>query len=97
MCITNWGNLVLQIRAALFYYKLGQTLLQIETASLLQIGAIFVTNRGSYYKLGLPLLQNKAAFTNWGKTSYKLRHALQIWAVITNWGVEIWSFLSPSH
>ena len=27
ICITNWGKLVLQIGAALFYYKLGQTLL----------------------------------------------------------------------
>ena len=43
-CITNW--------AALFYYKLGQTLLQIEVASLLQIGASSVTNWGSYYKSG---------------------------------------------
>ena len=32
ICITNWGNLVLQIEAALFYYKLGQTLLQIGAA-----------------------------------------------------------------
>ena len=52
---------MLQIGAALFYYKLGQTLLQIEAASLSQIGVIFVTNRGSYYKLGQPLLQNRAA------------------------------------
>ena len=29
------GKLVLQIRAGLFYYKLGQTLLQIGAASLL--------------------------------------------------------------
>ena len=55
---------MLQIGAALFYYKLGQTLLQIEAASLLQIGASFVTNWGSYYKLGQPLLQNRAAITN---------------------------------
>ena len=46
MCITNWGKLVLQIGAALFYYKLGQTLLQIGAALLLQIGASVVTNRG---------------------------------------------------
>ena len=43
-CITNW--------VALFYYKLEQTLLQIEVASLLQIGASSVTNWGSYYKSG---------------------------------------------
>ena len=39
----NWGQLVLQIGTALFYYKLGQTLLQIGAASLLQIGAA-ITN-----------------------------------------------------
>ena len=67
MCIINWGKLVLQIGAALFYYKLGQTLLQIGAAitnegnryykigQLLQIGAIFITNWGRYYKLGLLL------------------------------------------
>ena len=36
---TNCGNLLLQIGAALFYYKLRQTLLQIGEASLLQTGA----------------------------------------------------------
>ena len=56
---------------ALFYYKLGQTFLQIGAASLLQIGAIAVTNLGSYYKLGQRLLQNRAAITNSG-TYYKL-------------------------
>ena len=44
ICITNWGKLVLQIGAALFYYKLGQTLLQIGAPSLLQNGASVVTN-----------------------------------------------------
>ena len=43
---------MLQIGAALFYYKLGQTLLQIGAASLLQIGAKLITNWGRYYKLG---------------------------------------------
>ena len=42
--MANWGKLVLQIGAALFYYKLGQKLLQIEAASLLQIGTSVVTN-----------------------------------------------------
>ena len=42
---------MLQIGAALFYYKLGRTLLQIGTALLLQIRANVVKNRGSYYKL----------------------------------------------
>ena len=58
---------MLQIEAALFYYKLGQTLLQIGTASLLQIGASVVTIWGNYYKLEQHLLQNRAAITNWGK------------------------------
>ena len=74
MCITNWGKLVLQIRAALFYYKSGQTLLQIGAVSLLQIRASVVTNWGSYYKLGQSLLQNTVAITNWGKLYYKLGH-----------------------
>ena len=62
ICITNWGKLVLQIGAALFYYKLGQTLLQIGAAlllqisklgqALLQIGAKSITNWDRYYKLG---------------------------------------------
>ena len=58
---------MLQIGAALFYYKLGQTLLQIGAASLLQIGESVVTDWGSYYKIGQPLLQNRAVITNWGK------------------------------
>ena len=67
-----WGKLVLQIGTALFYYKLGQTLLQIGAVSLLQIGASVVTNWGSNYKLGQPLLQNRVTITNWGKIYYKL-------------------------
>ena len=47
---------MLQIEAALLYYKLGQTLLQIGTSLLLQIGVSGVTNWGSYYKLGQQLL-----------------------------------------
>ena len=86
ICITNWGKLVLQIGAALFYYKLGQMLLQIGAASLLQIRANVITNWGSYYKLGQPLLSNRAAITNWGKMYYKLGQVSQIRAIITNWG-----------
>ena len=52
---------MLQIGAALFYYKLGHTLLQIEATSLLQIGTCIVINWESYYKLEQPLLQNLAA------------------------------------
>ena len=80
---------MLQIGAALFYYKLGQTFLQIKAASLLQIGPSVLTNWGSYYKLGQPLLQNRAAITNWGKTDYKLGKILQIRAIITNWGITL--------
>ena len=75
-CVINWGTF--------FYYKLGQTLLQIDAASLLQIGASVVTNWGSCYKLGQPLLQNREAITNWGKTYYKLGQILLIRGIITN-------------
>ena len=78
---------MLQIGAALFYYKLGQTLLQIGAPSLLQNGASIVTNWGTYYKLGQPLLQNRAAITNWCKIYYKLGQVVQIRAIITNWGI----------
>ena len=80
---------MLQIGAALFYYKLGQTLLQIGAASLLQIRASAVTNWGSYYKSGQPLLQNRAAIKNWDKMYYKLGQVLQIRAIITYWGISV--------
>ena len=67
---------MLQIGTALFYYKSGQTLLQIGAASVLQIRGSIVTNWGSYYKLGQTLLQNRAAITNWGKMYYKLGQVL---------------------
>ena len=70
---------MLQIGAILFYYKLGQMLLQIGAASLVQIRAIVVTNWGSYYKLEEQLLQNRAAITNWGRY-YKLVQLFQIGA-----------------
>ena len=66
------------LRQLCFYYKLGQTLLQIVANLLLQIGASVVTNWGSYYKLGQPLLQNRAAITNWGKMYHKLGQVLQM-------------------
>ena len=85
-CVTNWGPL--------FYYELGQTLLQTGTASLLQIRASFVTNFGSYYWLGKTLLQNRVAITNWSKTYYKLGQVLQIRAIISDWGIRnTWLFL----
>ena len=42
---------MLQIGTASLYYNLGQRLLQIGAASLLQIEAD-ITNQGNYYKLG---------------------------------------------
>ena len=71
-CVTNL--------AALFYYKLGKT--------LLQIGVSIVTNWGSLYKLGQSILPNRTAITNWGKMYYKLGQILQIRAIITNWGAK---------
>ena len=75
-CVTNW--------AAVFYYKLGQTLLQIGAASLSQDRGRCCYKLEQYYKLEQPLLQNMAAITTWGKNYSKLGQVLQIWAVITN-------------
>ena len=49
---------------------------------MFKIGAALV-----YYKLGQPLLQNRAAITDWGKIYYILGQVLQIRAIITNWGI----------
>ena len=84
---------MLKIGAALFYYKLGQTLLQIGAASLLQIWASVVTNWDSYYKLGQPFSQNRVAITNLGEMYYKLEQVLQIRAIITNWGITARSLI----
>ena len=73
---------MLQIRAVLFYCKLGQMLLQIGTASLLQTGASVITNWNKFYKLEQSLLQNGATITNWGKIYYKLGKLLQIRTII---------------
>ena len=62
-------------------------LLQIGAAYLLQNGAGVITNWGSCYKLGQPLLQIGTAITNWGKRYYKSGQLLQIGAIITNWGI----------
>ena len=70
---------MLQIGAALFYYKLGQTLPQVGAASLLQIRASVVTNWRSYYKSRQPLLQNRAAIRKWGQNLLPVR------TIITNW------------
>ena len=68
-----------------------------------KLGPACVTNWGSYYKLGQPLLQNRAAITNWGKIYYKLGQVLQIRAVITNWAItfvylylKMYNFILPA-
>ena len=90
----NWGMLVLEIGPALFYYKLGQTFLQIGTASILQIGASVVTNWDSYYKLGQPLSQMGASITIWAKLYYKMGQVFQVRAIITNWGITYLSHVT---
>ena len=72
---------MLSIGAALFYYKLRQTLLKIRAASLLQVGRSIVTNWGTYYKLGELLLQSRAVLqigakfiTNWGRYCKFYKH-----------------------
>ena len=81
----NKENIYVFLIGAILCYKLGSfALLQIRTnvvtnwaTSLLQIRPSVVTNWGSYYKLGLSLLQNRAAITKSGRY-YKLGHLLQI-------------------
>ena len=85
--IINWGisydqlgQVLLQIGSASFKYKLGQILLLIGAAFLLQfgesvitnwgsliikVGISFIRNQGSYYKLGQSLLQIGTTITNW--------------------------------
>ena len=63
------------------YYKLGQVCItNWGSFVLLHIRTNVVKNWGSFYKLGQPLLQNRAAVTNWGKMYYKLGKLLQIGA-----------------
>ena len=59
MLLQNWCNFVLlQIGAAFF---------------ITNWGSLIITNQGSYYELGQPLLQIGAAITNSGNY-YKLGH-----------------------
>ena len=73
------------------YYKLGQArVTNWGSFVLLQIRASVITNWGSYYKLGQPLLQNRAAITNWDKMYFwdnKLGQVLNIRGIITNWNI----------
>ena len=78
-CVTNWGSFVLlQIRA---------NVVTNWGSFIIANGASVITNWGSYYKLGQPLLQNRAAITNWGRIYNKFRQVLQIGAIITSWGI----------
>ena len=68
-CITNSGSFVL---------------LQIRENVITNWGSFIITNWGKcYYKLGQPILQNRAAVTNWGKMYYKMGKLLQIRVIIT--------------
>ena len=70
------------------HYKLGQACItNWGSFVLLKIRENVVTGWGSYYRLGQPLLKNRAAITNWGKMYYKLGQVLQIWAIIKNWSI----------
>ena len=71
---------MLQVWTALFYYKLGQTLLQVVAALLLQIGGTCC------YKLGQLLEIRLTVITKLG--SYcKLGQVLKIRTIITNWDI----------
>ena len=83
MLLRNWGNLFLLQIGASVITQLGQLRFITNWRSLI------ITNQGSYYKLGQPLLQIGAAITNWGKLYYKLGQILKIGAIITNWGITI--------
>ena len=91
----GWDTLTLNHKAysknnrkIYMYYKLRQACVtNWGSFVLLQIRENVFTSWGSYYKLGQPLLQNRAAITNWGKIYYKLGQVLQIRAIITNWNI----------
>ena len=68
-CVKNSGSFVL---------------LQIRANVATNLGSFIITNWGTYYKWGQPLLQNRAGITNWSKSYYKLGQVLQIRAIITN-------------
>ena len=55
---------MLQIGVTMFYYKLGQTLLRIGAASLLQIGAAITSKGNRYCKIGQLLQIGATCITN---------------------------------
>ena len=77
------GSLSLQIRAVLFYYKLGQDVITgLGRLSYDKLGQ-FITYWGSYYKIGQNLLQIGTAITSEG-SCYKLEHGDGLHASLTN-------------
>ena len=74
MLLRNWGNLFLLQIGASVITQLG------ELRFITNWGSLIITNQGSSYKLGQPLLQIGAAITNCSKLYYKLGQILQIGA-----------------
>ena len=77
-CVTNWGSLLL--------LKIRENVVKHWGCFIITNRGKCVTNRGSYYKLGQPLLHKRTAITNgakcitnWGRY-YKLGQLLQIGA-----------------
>ena len=67
-CITNWGSF--------FFLQIRLNVVTDWSSFIITNWGKFFTNWGSYYKLGQPLLQNRAAITNWSKMYYKLEQLL---------------------
>ena len=65
--LNNKKIYVLQIGASSFYKRRNFVLLQITANVVPDWGSFIITNWGSYYKLGHPLLQNRIAITNLSK------------------------------
>ena len=88
MCIANLDKLVLQIGGVLFFYEIGQSILQIWAGHLFKSGVIMVTNWASYQKLCQLFFQNGVVITNWGKNNYKVE-VLQIRVIIKIWDIAV--------
>ena len=61
------GRVLLQSKAALCHYKVGQELLQSGVDNLLQSVEIIITKWARYYKVG-QILQSGLGITNWGQS-----------------------------
>ena len=64
------GQVLLQSKAALCHYKVGQELLQSGVDNLLQSVEIIITKWATYYKVG-QILQSGLGITNWGQSFKK--------------------------